>query len=59
MNDHCNVPIVQDGHLYCLQSDPTKSKDAQETASVPKVKKDLRRHFDGVPQSVSGPAMDA
>ena len=61
------LSIVQDGFLYWLQSYPMNSKDTQETASClmmfllpgPEARKELHRQFEGVHQSVPGPAMGA
>ena len=55
---HRNAHILQDGYSYLARTSPTKSKDAQETASrlrkipasFPKATKSLHRHVDEVYQ---------
>ena len=65
-NDHQNALIVQEVSSCFIQSYPTKTKDAAETAcfpcgesaSIPKRRTSLHRQFKGVDQSVPGLAMD-
>ena len=59
-NDHLNALIVQDRDSYWLQTNPTTSRHAQETAScfveilasTPRGRRDLHRQLQGVHQNV-------